>query len=176
MRCWRASCNVRPPRARSRNSCHCRPAGPSRGLPARYFGDVGAAADEAVTRGLLRYHDAALAFRHELGRLAVAGTLARSRAEDLHRRILAALIEQHADLSQLVHHASYAQDVKALLKYAPRAAKQAALAGSHREAAAHLLTALRHADSLGAAERARLLQLHATERDLTNETSIDAAT
>ena len=66
--------------------------------------------------------------------------------------------------------------MKALLKYAPRAAKQAALAGSHREAAAHLLTALRHADSLGAAERARLLQLHATERDLTNETSIDAAT
>jgi len=38
------------------------------------LGDVGAAADEAVMRGLLRYHDQTLAFRHELGRLAVEST------------------------------------------------------------------------------------------------------
>ncbi len=133
------------------------------------LGDVGAAADEAVTRGLLRYFDEALAFRHELGRLAVESTIPRARSQVLHQRILRVLIEHEADLSQLVHHASHAQDVKALLEYAPRAAQQAALAGAHREAAAHLATALRHADTLSAPERARLFEMHATECNVTNQ-------
>ena len=128
--------------------------------------DVGAAADEAVMRGLLRYHDEALAFRHELGRLAVESTIPRGRAQTLHQSILRTLAQHDADLSQLVHHAALAQDVKALLDYAPRAAAQAAGAGAHREAAAHLETALRHAESLSAPERARLLESHATECDL----------
>jgi DNA-binding CsgD family transcriptional regulator len=142
------------------------------------LGDIGAAADEAVTRGLLRYQDEALAFRHELGRLAVESVVPRARAQALHQDILRVLADHHADLSQLVHHASYAQDVKALLEYAPRAAEQAARAGAHREAAAHLATALRHADSLTVRERARLYELHATERDTINQVpaSLDSAT
>jgi ATP/maltotriose-dependent transcriptional regulator MalT len=133
--------------------------------------DVGAAADEAVTRGLLRYHDEALAFRHELGRLAVESTIPRARAQTLHQSILRTLIAHDADLSQLVHHAAHAQDVKALLDYAPRAAAQAARAGAHREAAAHLETALRHVDSLSTLERARLLESHAAECDPNNQVS-----
>jgi DNA-binding CsgD family transcriptional regulator len=132
------------------------------------LGDVGAAADEAVMRGLLRYHDQAIAFRHELGRLAVESAIPRARARELHQCILHSLVEQNADLSQLVHHASHAQDVKAMLEYAPRAAQQAALAGAHREAVAHLATALRFADSFSAPERAQLLELHATECNVTN--------
>lgn len=136
------------------------------------LGDVGAAADETVGRGLLRYHDEALAFRHELGRLAVESTVPRARAQALHGRILRALIEHDADLSQLVHHASYAQDEQAVLKYAPRAAERAALAGANREAVAHLATALGHAGSLSAPERARLLELHAAGCNMTNEVSV----
>jgi DNA-binding CsgD family transcriptional regulator/tetratricopeptide (TPR) repeat protein len=135
------------------------------------LGETGAAADEAVTLGLLRYHDEALAYRHELGRLAVEGTIPRSRAQALHQSILHSLIERDADLSQLVHHASLAQDVKALIEYAPRAAQQAARAGAHQEAVMHLATALRHVDSLSAPERARLLELHATECDMNNQVS-----
>ena len=133
--------------------------------------DIGAAADEAVARGLLRYHDETLAFRHELGRLAVESTIPRSRAQALHQSILQNLIERDADLSHLVHHASLAQDVKALIEYAPRAAEQAARAGAHREAVLHLATALRHVDSLSAPERARLFELHATECEITNQVS-----
>ncbi len=136
------------------------------------LGDAGAAADEAVARGLLRYHDEALAFRHELGRLAVEGTIPRARAQALHQSILRVLVEHGVDLSRLVHHASCAQDVKAVLKYAPQAARHAGLAGAHREAAAHLAIALRHADSLSAPERARLYELHATECDITNQVSV----
>jgi DNA-binding CsgD family transcriptional regulator len=141
-------------------------------LTCTLLGDVGAAADETVGRGLLRYQDQALAFRHELGRLAVESTVPRARAQALHGRILRALIEHDADLSQLVHHASYAQDEQAVLKYAPRAAERAALAGANREAAAHLATALRHSDSLSVPARARLLELHAAGCNLTNEPSV----
>jgi DNA-binding CsgD family transcriptional regulator/tetratricopeptide (TPR) repeat protein len=136
------------------------------------LGDFGLAADEAVTRGLLRYHDSALAFRHELGRMAVASTIACARAEALHQSILNTLIRHNADLSQLVHHAALAQDMKALIEYAPRAAQQAACAGAHREAVAHLETALRQVESLSAPERAHLLELLAAECDTTNQVSL----
>src|SRR5882724_3400392 len=69
------------------------------------LGRFGTAADEAVERGLLRYHEGALAFRHELGRLAVESTLSPGRARELHQGILRSLIEHNADLSQIVHHA-----------------------------------------------------------------------
>jgi DNA-binding CsgD family transcriptional regulator/tetratricopeptide (TPR) repeat protein len=133
------------------------------------LGDVSAAADEAVSRGLLRFVDSTLVFRHELGRLAVESTVSRIRATELHAGILRILIEHEADLSRLVHHASRAQDVKAMLEYAPRAAEEAARAGSHREAAAHLSTAIRHAEKLGTAERARLYELHAIECNVSND-------
>jgi DNA-binding CsgD family transcriptional regulator/tetratricopeptide (TPR) repeat protein len=139
------------------------------------LGDTAAAADETVMRGLLRQHEGGLAFRHELGRLAVASTVPGGRAEVLHVRILRALIEHNADLSQLVHHAIYAHDVAAVLEYAPRAAERATLAGAHREAVAHLATALRHAGSLGAPQRARLLELHASGCNMTNEVSASIA-
>jgi DNA-binding CsgD family transcriptional regulator/tetratricopeptide (TPR) repeat protein len=142
------------------------------------LGDAGDAADQAVACGLLKYRDEALAFRHELGRLAVESTIPRSRAQALHQRILRSLVEHHADLSQLVHHALHAQDVKALLEYAPRAARQAALAGAHREAVAHLETAIRRSGSIGAPERAQLYELHASECNITNQVaaSRDSAT
>jgi DNA-binding CsgD family transcriptional regulator/tetratricopeptide (TPR) repeat protein len=141
------------------------------------LGDIGAAADEAVASGLLRYHDHAFMFRHELGRLAIESTVPRTRARELHQSILGRLIEHNADLSQIVHHASHAQDVKALLKYAPLAARQAALAGAHREAVSHLATALRFADSYDAPERARLFEMHADECNMANRVaaSIDSA-
>ena len=139
------------------------------------LGDVGAAADEAVMRGLLKYQDTALTFRHELGRLAVASTTPRARAQELHQGILRCLIEHDADVSQIVHHALHAQDVKAILEYAPRAAQLAAREGAHREAAAHLATTLRFVESLGAPERAELYEQHAIECNLTNEVSASLA-
>jgi DNA-binding CsgD family transcriptional regulator/tetratricopeptide (TPR) repeat protein len=135
------------------------------------LGDIDAAADEAITQGLLRFQGHSLTFRHELGRLAVEGAIARSRAQALHRHILKVLIDCGGDLSRLVHHASHAQDEKAVLEYAPRAAQEASVAGAHREAAAHLATVLRHANALSATEHARFLEWHAKECDLTNQVS-----
>jgi DNA-binding CsgD family transcriptional regulator/tetratricopeptide (TPR) repeat protein len=140
-------------------------------LTSALLGDTGVVADEAVARGLLRHHDAALGFRHELGRLAVESTIPRARARSMHRSILEHLVKRDADVSRLVHHASQAEDVDSVLRYAPRAAQQAAFAGAHREAIAHLGTALRHAEALAASERARLFKFHAAECNTANRIS-----
>ncbi len=139
------------------------------------LGDTAAAADEAVARGLLRYDEETLAFRHELGRLAVESTVPCGRAQTLHDRILRVLIDDSADLSQLVHHALHAQDTQAVLKYAPQAARRAAFAGAHREAVAHLASALRYAAQLDVAQQAELLELHATECNMTNQVTAGIA-
>jgi hypothetical protein len=109
-------------------------------------------------------------FRHELARLAVLSTIPQERLCPLHNRVLQALVKHGSDLSQLVHHATLADSAAAVLEYAPRAAKQAARVGAHREAAAHLSAALRYGASLAAAVRAELLEQHALECSLGNQT------
>jgi DNA-binding CsgD family transcriptional regulator/tetratricopeptide (TPR) repeat protein len=129
--------------------------------------------DECINRGLLRGTDDGLAFRHELAREAVLAAIASPRRRLLHARVLAALREtppsgggglggetppSGRDLAQLAHHAEAAGDRAAVLEFAIAAAKQAAALHAHREAAAQYARALRFADALPAAERARLLE------------------
>jgi hypothetical protein len=147
------------------------------------LGEHGAALDEGVMRGLLLAHGGAVSFRHELARLAVHSTLPQECTRDMHGRVLHILeghraqgsrpeghrlAGQRADLTQLVHHAALANDQAAVLQYAPLAAKEAALFGAHREAAAHLSAALRYRDSLPTTVQAELFERHAGECSLTN--------
>jgi len=134
-------------------------------------GDQSTAIDEAVGRGFLTLQNDSIGFRHELARLAIYGTVPPERARALHERLLQALVAHGADLTDLVHHATLAQNVGAVLKYAPIAAKEAARLGAHREAIAHLSAALRYGASLSDELRAQLLEQHAEECSLTNLTS-----
>ena len=127
------------------------------------------AVDEAGARGLLEVQTDSVGFRHELARLAVLD-IQPERARALHERVLKALVEHGADPARLVHHATLAQDAVAVLEYAPLAAKGAARLGAHREAAAHLSAALRYGSSLATALRAELLEHHAQESSLANQT------
>ena len=68
------------------------------------------------------------------------------------------------DAGRLVHHASEAGDVDALVRYAPIAARDAATSGAHREAAAHYTLALAHEDRFTPAELADLFEECAVER------------
>lgn len=140
-----------------------------RWLIAAMLGSHGAAIDEGVTRGLLLTHGDAVNFRHELARLAVYSTLPQERAREMHGRVLHALEQHNADLTQLVHHAALAENATAVLKYAPLAAKEAARLGAHREAAAHLSAALRHREALPTLIQAELFEQHAEECALTNQ-------
>ena len=118
-------------------------------------------ADECIARGLLRGTGDGLAFSHELAREAILAAIAPLRRRLLHARVLAALREEpeaERDLARLAHHAEAAGDRAAVLEFAIAAAEQAAALHAHREAAAQYARALRFADRLPAAERARLLE------------------
>jgi DNA-binding NarL/FixJ family response regulator len=114
-----------------------------------------------LASGVITESSGAIAFRHELARLAVEEALDPGRRLTLHRRALAALGQPshgRADLARLAHHAEAAVDSAAVLRYAPEAAAEAAALGAHREAAAQYERALRHAHHLDPGTRAGLLE------------------
>lgn len=104
--------------------------------------------DEPLDRGLLVVTGHEVMFRHELGRLAVAGEVPAGRRIHLHRRLLAALESRGADPARLAHHADEAGDSRSVLAHAPEAAARAARLGAHREAVDQYRRALNHAASL----------------------------
>jgi predicted ATPase len=93
------------------------------------------ALDECLASGVLVPSPAGVAFRHELARQAVEGSLGPGRRTRLHRRALAALAEPpngEQDLARLAHHAEGAGDAGAVLRFALPAARKAAALGAHR--------------------------------------------
>jgi DNA-binding CsgD family transcriptional regulator len=103
-------------------------------------------------------------FRHELIRRAIADALPVARRVLLHRRVLAALAAREgSDPSAIMHHAVQAGEVAAIVRFGPRAARDAAEAGAHREAASHLRQVLEHRDWFEARELADLLGRYAVE-------------
>jgi DNA-binding CsgD family transcriptional regulator/tetratricopeptide (TPR) repeat protein len=126
--------------------------------------------DECLGSGMLRTEEHAVAFRHELARIAVEESISPHARAGLHRRALAALREPptgEPDLARLAHHADAAGDAKAVLELAPPAGAHAAAAGAHREAVEQYARALRHASRLPAAERAELLVRYSYESYVT---------
>lgn len=115
--------------------------------------------DTCVASGMLRLVRGKGEFRHELARQAVQDAVPAGRRRALHRAILAALRERPptpAALARIAHHAAAAEDDAAVLAFAPAAAQAAAAVGAHREAAAHLVTAIRHAGAAAPRVRAQL--------------------
>jgi DNA-binding CsgD family transcriptional regulator/tetratricopeptide (TPR) repeat protein len=133
-------------------------------LAAEDFG----ALEGCVASGMLRADRDAVAFRHEIARIAIEETLPPDRALSLHRAALAALGGRGVDLARLAHHAEAAGDEEAVLRHAPAAAERAAELGAHREAAAQFERALRFSGGLAAERRAHLLERRSYECYLTD--------
>jgi DNA-binding CsgD family transcriptional regulator/tetratricopeptide (TPR) repeat protein len=135
--------------------------------------------EECVASGMLRASGGAVAFRHELARLAVEDSIAPHRRVELHRRVLAALVDGdiRADPARIAHHAEAAGDADAVLRFAPLAAERATAVGAHREAAAQYARALRFGDALPPGDRAELLIRYSDASYLTddNDAAIAAA-
>lgn len=132
-----------------------------------------------VGRGLLKTDgDSLLRFRHELARLATASRLTAVEQKQIHESLLTYLLERESPpLAQLVHHAAGALDTDVVLNYAPMAADEAAKVGAHREAAAHLSTALEFVSEAGPEQAAELYESWAYEAGLSlkiDEEVIDA--
>jgi DNA-binding SARP family transcriptional activator/tetratricopeptide (TPR) repeat protein len=131
----------------------------------------GDALGECVERGMLRADGDVLVFRHELARLAIEEDIPAGRRVALHRRILDGLVEAGAggdQAARLAHHAEAAGDGRAVLTYAPAAARRASQLGAHREAVQQYERARRFADGLSEAERADLDERCAVECYLTD--------
>jgi DNA-binding CsgD family transcriptional regulator len=130
--------------------------------------------EECVVGGMLQSQDDGVSFRHELARLAIEGSLPPDRRIMLNRRALRALAEPpnaKVDFARLAHHAEAADDVAAVMRYAPAAGDAAASVGAHREAADQYARALRFGESLSLAERAELLERRGRACYLTDQNS-----
>jgi DNA-binding CsgD family transcriptional regulator/tetratricopeptide (TPR) repeat protein len=119
---------------------------------------------QCVDRGVLTKDGrGALRFRHELARQATLERLSAATQRDLHARINSAMAAYDSTgdripLSVRVHHASGAGDEAQVLDLAPRAARQAAAMGAHREAASYFSIALKHVDGASQESAAALYE------------------
>lgn len=140
------------------------PSAVDRDLLARLVPGAERALRPAEEGGLLAVSPDGVRFRHELTRRAVVDALPASRRLELERRVLVELLATGiADPARLVHHAIAAGDVDAIVVWAPRAARDAAASGAHRQAAAHYRAVRDHADHYEPAELADLLEESAIE-------------
>ena len=120
--------------------------------------------------GMVRFEDGSLAYRHELVRRAIEGSLSQTSLQTLHGKVMAVLAGRpNSSAARLAYHADGARDPAQVLRFAPMAATQAALVGAHREAASHYQIALRYADGLVPEGRARLQERLAYEYYLTSQ-------
>ena len=128
--------------------------------------------DEILASGLLADEPSGFRFRHEIARLAVADAIPAHRQTAIHARILGALIAAGGtDYARLAFHAEGAGDAPAVLRFAGMAARQAAVLGAHREAAAQFRRALAVVTSAGddAAKVGELYDGLAAEASLLDE-------
>jgi DNA-binding CsgD family transcriptional regulator/tetratricopeptide (TPR) repeat protein len=131
--------------------------------------DLAAGLDECLDSGVLVAGSGLVWFRHEIARQVIEESLPAGRRSALHRRALDILSQASApEIARLAYHAEAAGDATAVLRWAPAAARQAATAGGHREAAGLYEQALRFAHRIAPAERARLLAGFAEESYLTS--------
>lgn len=129
---------------------------------------------ECLARGVLVAHQGTVAFRHELARRAMLDALTPARRQARHQHVLEVLSATPnalhppapPPLSRLMHHATEAGNAARVLELAPRAAREAAAVGAHREAALHLAAALRFADQAPLALRAQLYESWSYEAGL----------
>ncbi|HWM19582.1 MAG TPA: AAA family ATPase [Ilumatobacteraceae bacterium] len=131
-----------------------------------------------LSSGMLAPAGHAVAFRHELARLAIEASLTPNRRIALHRdvlRVLEALGDGNVDLARLAHHADGAGDAAAVLRLAPSAARHAAAVGAHRQAAAQYARALRYASGLAPDARAEILERQAHESFLCDQFDVSIA-
>lgn len=124
---------------------------------------------ECVEARLLVCDADGVRFRHELARQAVASAVPAALARDWHARAHAHLQSVGASAARQLHHAECADLRDALAPLAAAAAREAAMASAHRQAAALYALALRHADGEAPAASADLAEHHAAECLLINQ-------
>ena len=119
---------------------------------------------EAQAAGVLEDRADSIAFRHELARRAIEQSLPAIRRRHLNAAVVAALgLRERPERARLMHHAVEAGDADTIVAVGPAAAREAAQAGSHRQALAHFESVLPHLGRIGERERAAVLDAYGWE-------------
>jgi DNA-binding CsgD family transcriptional regulator/tetratricopeptide (TPR) repeat protein len=127
-------------------------------LAAILLGETIRALPAAELAGVIEDRPDGLGFRHELARRAIESSLPVTRVRLLNQAVVEALRTQdRPERARLMHHAVAAGDVDTLLAIGPPAAREAARAGAHRQALAHLEAVVPYAARLTPAEQAAVL-------------------
>jgi DNA-binding CsgD family transcriptional regulator/tetratricopeptide (TPR) repeat protein len=133
-------------------------------LAAVLLGESMSALPAAELAGVIEGRADGLGFRHELARRAIESSLPVTRVRLLNQAVVEALRGQdRPERARLMHHAVAAGDVDTMLAVGPEAAREAARAGAHRQALAHLEAVVPHAAQLSPAEQAAVLDDYAWE-------------
>ncbi|MET0863381.1 MAG: AAA family ATPase [Nakamurella sp.] len=126
--------------------------------------DAAVALTEAELAGMVVVTPQRITFRHELARRGLLGSLPVARIRQLHRAVLDMLLARDLpDPALLLHHADALGDRDVLVRFGPRAARDAAASGAHRQAVEHYRRILREEGAFTEAERADLLEGYAHE-------------
>jgi DNA-binding CsgD family transcriptional regulator/tetratricopeptide (TPR) repeat protein len=119
---------------------------------------------EAEQAGVIEVRPDRLAFRHELARRSIEQSLPALRRQQLNAAVVSELLANGAaEPARVMHHAVQAGDADAIVAVGADAWREAAQAGSHRQALAHIGSMLPHADRLVLRERAALLDAYGWE-------------
>ena len=132
--------------------------------------DFGSTLDECIVAGVIISRPGYLSFKHELFRITIEELLSPAKRKSLHKKMVEIIQKGPAgsvNLAQLVHHARYADEGEIVAIVAPKAAREASLIGSHREAVKLYATAIDYAGSREDAELADLCDRYAYECYLT---------
>ena len=128
--------------------------------------------DEALNAGILKMDSGIIIFKHELVRLAVEDSLSIMKKKQLNAKILHILLglkNIDKNLASIVHHATNAEDINIILKYAPLAAEQAENLGAHREATIHYSKILNYPEHFTPEKFAVLLERYSYQCYLTDQ-------
>ena len=157
-RCSRGCAGWTPTAGRRSSACRWCPRTSRPSWPRCCWGSSMSALPAAELAGVIEERPDGLGFRHELARRAIESSLPVTRVRLLNRAVVEALrVQERPERARLMHHAVAAGDVDTVLAIGPRAAREAARAGAHRQALAHLEAVVPYAARLAPAEQAAVL-------------------
>lgn len=134
--------------------------------------DYSTALENCLELKILLLKEGVMFFKHELFRRAIETSLSPLKRIALNKRILDLFresFEQNQELERIIHHAKNANEYDTVAKYAPIAARHAALVGAHTEASKLYLTAIEYYQGNDNDILIQLYESYAYECYLTNQ-------
>lgn len=130
------------------------------------------AIDDSLAKKILVIKSNKFFFKHELYRRTIESALSPFKRLTLNKNLLELFLEifeEEGDIERIVHYAKNADERKLVVKYAPSAAKKAALVGAHIEASKLYLTAIEHTEENNLDQLVKLYEAFTYECYLTNQ-------